>query len=118
MWTDPAVIAEVVEFFARAKEAHGDRVELWVDCHARLSAPAAARLVHGLKGLVDVMEEPLPGEDVSGLLQLKEASCASWARRSTRRGWRRPPSGATTRRRASPGSASDGQRPHSREVLA
>ena len=75
-WTDPAVIDEVVEYFACAKATYGDRVELWVDCHARLSGATSARLVHGLKGLVDVIEEPLPGEDVSGLLQLKEASYA------------------------------------------
>lgn len=75
-WTDPAVIAEVIEFFARAKAVYGNRAELWVDCHARLSGATASRLVHELKGLVDVIEEPLPGEDVSGLLQLKEASYA------------------------------------------
>ncbi|MFH1570629.1 MAG: mandelate racemase/muconate lactonizing enzyme family protein [Gemmatimonadota bacterium] len=76
-WTDPSVVAEVIAFFERAKAAHGDRVELWVDCHARLSGATAMRLVHGLGGLVDVMEEPLPPEDVSGLLQLKEASYAA-----------------------------------------
>ena len=72
-WADPA---EVIDFYVHAKAVHGDRVELWVDCHARLSGATAVRLVHGLQGLVDVIEEPLPPEDIPGLLRLKEASYA------------------------------------------
>lgn len=75
-WTDVAIINEVIDFFCHAKEVHADTVELWVDCHARLNGATAMRLVHGLKGLVDVIEEPLPPEDVRGLLKLKEASYA------------------------------------------
>lgn len=75
-WTDVAIIDEVIDFFAKAKQDHGDAVELWVDCHARLNGATSIRLVHGLKGLVDVIEEPLPPEDVPGLLKLKEASYA------------------------------------------
>lgn len=76
-WTDPAIVREVIEFYEHAKQVHGDSVELWVDCHARLSGATSAQLVHGLKGLVDVIEEPLPPEDIPGLLALKEASYAS-----------------------------------------
>lgn len=75
-WTDPAVVDEICTYFARVREVHGDRIELWVDCHARLSAATGIRLVHGLKGLVDLIEEPLPGEDIDGLVALKEASYA------------------------------------------
>jgi galactonate dehydratase len=76
-WTDPAIVREVIEFYEHAKQVHGNRVELWVDCHARLSGATSVQLVHGLKGLVDVIEEPLPPEDIPGLLALKEASYAS-----------------------------------------
>ena len=75
-WTDPSVIDAVIDFYAHAKAVHGDRVELWIDCHARLSGATAVRLVHGLQRLVDVIEEPLPPEDIPGLLKLKEASYA------------------------------------------
>lgn len=75
-WTPPEVVAEVVEYFARARQVHGDRVEIWVDCHARLSGATAVRLVHGLRGLADLIEEPLPPEDVRGLRDLREASYA------------------------------------------
>lgn len=75
-WVDPGVLNEVMAFFERAKGVHGDQVEIWVDCHARLSGATAARLVQGLVGLVEVIEEPLPPEDIRGLRLLKEASYA------------------------------------------
>ena len=75
-WTDPRIVREVISFFARAREAHGDGVEIWVDCHARLSTATAIKLVHGLTGLADLIEEPVPPEDIRGLRQLKEASYA------------------------------------------
>lgn len=53
---------------AADEAVHGDAVELWVDCRARLE--------HGRQGLVDVVEGPLPPEDIPGLLRLKEASYA------------------------------------------
>jgi galactonate dehydratase len=34
------------------------------------------RLVHGLRGLADLIEEPLPPEDIRGLKELREASYA------------------------------------------
>jgi galactonate dehydratase len=76
-WTDPAVLRRVEAFFARAREVHADQVEIWVDCHARLSGATAIRLVHALRGLVDLIEEPLPAEDIRGLKALKEAAYAS-----------------------------------------
>lgn len=76
-WTDPAVLRRVEAFFARAREVHGDQVEIWVDCHARLSGATAIRLVHALRGLADLIEEPLPPEDIRGLKALKEAAYAS-----------------------------------------
>ena len=75
-WIDPRIIEEVIGFFARARETHGNRVEIWVDCHARLSGATAVRLVHGLRGLADLIEEPLPPEDIRGLKELREASYA------------------------------------------
>lgn len=75
-WTDPRIVGEVVSFFEAARRDHGDAVEIWVDCHARLSGATAIRLVHGLCGLADLIEEPLPPEDVRGLRTLKEASYA------------------------------------------
>ena len=75
-WIDPRIIEEVISFFAKAREIHGARVEIWVDCHARLSGATAVRLVHGLRGLADLIEEPLPPEDIRGLKELREASYA------------------------------------------
>lgn len=76
-WTDQRIVDEVIAFFAKARKVHGDRVEIWVDCHARLSGATAVRLVHGLRGLADLIEEPLPPEDIRGLKALKEVSYAS-----------------------------------------
>ena len=73
-WISNDIIKEVVGYFEKAREVHGDRVELWVDCHARLSSATAIKLAYGLQGLVDLIEEPLPPEDISGLKLLKEAS--------------------------------------------
>jgi galactonate dehydratase len=75
-WTDPRVLGAVVAFFAHARKVHGDRVQIWVDCHARLSGATAVQLLHGLKGLVDLIEEPVPPEDVHGLRQLRDAAAA------------------------------------------
>ena len=75
-WIDPRIIEEVISFFAKARATHGNRVEIWVDCHARLSGATAVRLVHGLRGLADLIEEPLPPEDIRGLKELREASYA------------------------------------------
>jgi galactonate dehydratase len=75
-WIDPRIIEEVISFFAKARETHGNQVEIWVDCHARLSGATAVRLVHGLRGLADLIEEPLPPEDIRGLKELREASYA------------------------------------------
>ena len=76
-WIETSIISEVVAFYDRARQVHGDEVELWVDCHARLSGATAIQLVHGLRGLVDLIEEPLPPEDIRGLKKLKEASYAA-----------------------------------------
>jgi len=73
---DRRILAEVVSYFAHARQVHGDEVEIWVDCHARLSGAHAVRLVHDLSGLADLIEEPLPPEDIDGLKALKEASYA------------------------------------------
>jgi galactonate dehydratase len=51
-------------------------MEIWVDCHARLSGATAQKLLHGLKDLVDLIEEPLPPEDIRGLKTLHDASYA------------------------------------------
>lgn len=75
-WTDARIISQVIGFFAQARKVHGDAMEIWVDCHARLSAATAVQLVHRLKGLVDLIEEPVPPEDIAGLRQLREASYA------------------------------------------
>ena len=75
-WIDAAIIKEIIAFFEKARAVHGDAMELWVDCHARLSGATANKLLHGLKHLVDLIEEPLPPEDIRGLRALKEASYA------------------------------------------
>ncbi len=75
-WLDRTVLGEVIAYFEKAREVHGDSVEIWVDCHARLSGASAAQLLYGLRGLVDLIEEPLPPEDIRGLKSLKEASTA------------------------------------------
>ncbi len=75
-WTDPAVCRQIEAYFARVRAVHGDQVEIWVDCHARLSSATAVRLLHSLKGLVDLIEEPLPPEDIRGLRTLKAAAAA------------------------------------------
>ena len=75
-WLDREVIREVVAFYEKARAVHGDSLELWVDCHARLSGATAIQLLHGLRGLVDLIEEPLPPEDIRGLKALKAASYA------------------------------------------
>lgn len=74
-WLDKTILKEIITFFEKAREAHGDTMEIWVDCHARLSGATAQKLVYGLKDLVDLVEEPLPPEDIRGLKALKEASC-------------------------------------------
>ena len=75
-WLDRNIIREIVSYFEKARAIHGDAVEIWVDCHARLSGATAMRLLHGLKDLVDLIEEPIPPEDIRGLKALKEASYA------------------------------------------
>jgi len=75
-WLDRRILKEVVSFFEEARKVHGDEMEIWVDCHARLSGAHAARLVYELRGLADLIEEPLPPEDIDGLKALKEASYA------------------------------------------
>ena len=75
-WLDKTVLKEIITFFEKAREIHGDTMEIWVDCHARLSGATAQKLVYGLKDLVDLVEEPLPPEDIRGLKALKEASWA------------------------------------------
>lgn len=75
-WIDRAIIREVITFYERAREVHGNSVELWVDCHARLSGATAAQLLYGLRDLVDLIEEPLPPEDIRGLKALRAASFA------------------------------------------
>jgi len=76
-WISNQIIGEIVDYFQYARQVHGDSVELWVDCHARLSGATAIKLVHRLNGLVDLIEEPLPPEDIIGLKMLKQASYAS-----------------------------------------
>ena len=75
-WISSQIIEEIIEYFQYARQIHGKNIELWVDCHARLSSATAIRLVHGLKGLVDLIEEPVPPEDIRGLQILKQASYA------------------------------------------
>ena len=75
-WTDARVLPAIVAYFAHARQVHGDRVEIWVDCHARLSGASAAQLLRALTGLVELIEEPLPPEDIRGLRLLREASAA------------------------------------------
>lgn len=75
-WIDQAIIKEVITFYEKAREVHGNTIELWVDCHARLSGATAIQLLHGLRDLVDLIEEPLPPEDIRGLKALKAASYA------------------------------------------
>jgi galactonate dehydratase len=76
-WLDRRIVDEVISYFEEARKVHGDAMEIWVDCHARLSGAHAVRLVHGLRGLADLIEEPLPPEDLDGLKALKQASYAS-----------------------------------------
>ena len=73
-WIGKSVLSEVISYFKFAKEVHGDSMEIWVDCHARLSGAHAAVLVNELSGIVDLIEEPLPPEDIDGLRTLKEAA--------------------------------------------
>ena len=73
-WISNDIITEVIGYFEKVREIHGDEVDIWLDCHARLSGGTAIKLVQGLQGLVDLIEEPLPPEDISGLKRLKEAS--------------------------------------------
>jgi len=75
-WADITIIKEIISFFERARAVHGDTMEIWVDCHARLSGATARKLLYGLKDVVDLIEEPLPPEDIRGLKALKEASDA------------------------------------------
>ena len=75
-WISSQIIEEIIEYFQYARQIHGKNIELWVDCHARLSSATAIKLVHGLKGLVDLIEEPVPPEDIRGLQILKQASYA------------------------------------------
>ena len=76
-WIDKRVLSEVVSYFEYAKKIHGDSMEIWVDCHARLSGAHAAFLVHELRGVLDLIEEPLPPEDIDGLRTLKEAATSN-----------------------------------------
>lgn len=75
-WIDRSVIREVISFYEKARDVHGDAVELWVDCHARLSSATAHQLLHGLRDLVELIEEPLPPEDIRGLKEMRSASQA------------------------------------------
>lgn len=73
-WLSKTILTEIITFFEKARTVHGDTMEIWVDCHARLSSAHAQKLMYGLRDLVDLIEEPLPPEDIRGLKALKEAS--------------------------------------------
>lgn len=73
-WIDRSILNEVISFFEHARSVHGDSMEVWIDCHARLSGATAQYLMHGLRGVVDLIEEPLPPEDIQGLKTLHDAS--------------------------------------------
>lgn len=53
----------VAEYFAAAREAAGWDVELYLDCHGRLSVPNALRLIDALEPFkLGFIEEPVPYE--------------------------------------------------------
>lgn len=65
----------VAEWFAAARDAYGDKLELMVDCHGRLSPANAARLADALEPF-DLMflEEPLPPESADEYARLSARS--------------------------------------------
>lgn len=72
---DPDIFDRTSQFVAAARAAVGPKVQLAIDCHGRLSAANARRLVDALAPYnLMFIEEPVPPENVEALREVTQHS--------------------------------------------
>ncbi|SHH84564.1 galactonate dehydratase [Clostridium grantii] len=71
----PSKLNEIVEKFAKVREAVGDDMDIAVDCHGRMSTAMAIRFCKALEPYNPAfIEEPVLPENVDALVKVKEAT--------------------------------------------
>lgn len=73
-------IEAAVRIVAAVREAVGPRVELLIEAHGRLDVRSAVRFLDATRDLnIFFIEEPLPPEDIDGLLEIRRHTTVSIA---------------------------------------